>query len=250
MRHNAASTVRQPIAIPMRPIAIFRHIAIEGPGHFATFLDRHSLPWQLIAIDQDMPLPDTAEAFSGLVFMGGPMSVNDDLPWIAQELALIREAAAVDIPVLGHCLGSQLIAKAMGARVTRNPVKEIGWGSVTVSESSQARAWFGDLEGFTAFHWHGETFDLPCGAENILHSRHCAHQGFVLGKHLALQCHVEMTEEMIRQWCAAGADEIARSDSPAVQSNAMIQAQTPNHLAPMQAVAEQLYTRWIQGLRL
>lgn len=250
MRHNPASTVRQVIAINMRPIAIFRHIAIEGPGHFATFLDRHSLPWQLIAIDQGMTLPDSADAFSGLVFMGGPMSVNDDLPWIGQELALIREAAAADIPVLGHCLGSQLMAKAMGARVTQNPVKEIGWGEVTVTESPQARVWFGERKGFTAFHWHGETFDLPCGAEIILSSRHCAHQGFVLGRHLALQCHVEMTAPMIRQWCEAGADEIAHSDSPAVQTASEIETQTPQHLTPMQLVAEQLYSRWIEGLRL
>jgi GMP synthase-like glutamine amidotransferase len=234
----------------MRPIAIFRHVAIEGPGHFATFLERHDLPWQLVAIDQGMALPESADAFAGLVFMGGPMSVNDDLPWISQELALIRQAVAANIPVLGHCLGSQLMAKALGAKVTRNPVKEIGWGKVEVPHTAAAHQWFGDRRDFVAFHWHGETFDLPAGAEPILASLYCTNQAFALGKHLGLQCHVEMTRDMIRQWCEAGAEEIAHSDSPAVQSSAVIEAMSPAHLGPMHAVADQLYGRWINGLRL
>jgi GMP synthase-like glutamine amidotransferase len=233
----------------MRPVAIFRHLAMEGPGYFATCLERHALPWQLVAIDQAMPVPDSIEAFSGLVFMGGPMSVNDDLPWIEQELALIRAAVAADVPVLGHCLGGQLMAKALGAAVTRNPIKEIGWGQVTVSDSASARAWFGHDATFPAFHWHGETFAIPAGAERLLASPHCANQAFALGKHLALQCHVEMTETMIADWCRAGAGEIARSDSPAVQAEADILAQTPTHLAAMRQVADRAYARWVTGLR-
>lgn len=232
----------------MRPVAIFRHLAMEGPGHFATFLQRYSVPSELVAIDQGMPLPESAEAFSGLVFMGGPMSVNDDLAWIRQELALIRQAIAADIPVLGHCLGAQLIAKALGAAVTCNPVKEIGWGEVRVLDHPLARDWFGDTGAFAAFHWHGETFAIPDGAERLLESAHCRNQAFALGKHLALQCHVEMTPAMIEAWCEAGAQEIAGAASPAVESAADILAQTPARLGPMQAVADRLYGRWIAGL--
>ncbi|MCS6787632.1 MAG: type 1 glutamine amidotransferase [Thiobacillaceae bacterium] len=232
----------------MKPVAIFRHAPTEGPGYFATVLDRRGLPWRLIAIDAGEPVPADPTAFAGLAFMGGPMSVNDDLPWIPPVLALIRAAMARDIPVLGHCLGGQLMAKALGAAVTRNPVKEIGWGEVQVLDNPQARAWFGDVERFHAFHWHGETFAIPAGATHVLRSAHCVNQAFVLGKHLALQCHVEMTEEMIRTWCEVGAEEIEQAGGPAVQSPAAMCAELPARLAPMQAVAERLYARWIEGL--
>ncbi|NTV10706.1 MAG: type 1 glutamine amidotransferase [Zoogloea sp.] len=188
----------------MKPIAIFRHSATEGPGHFATFLDRHSIPWQLIRIDEGDPLPADSGEFSGLCFMGGPMSVNDDLPWIPPVLALIREADAAGLPVIGHCLGGQLMSKALGGAVGRNPVKEIGWHAVSACDSAEAREWLGQ-PGFEAFHWHGETFSLPPGAVRILSSAACENQAFVLGKHLGMQCHVEMTEEMIRAWCDSGA---------------------------------------------
>ncbi len=117
----------------MKPIAIFRHARSEGPGYFATFLNEHAIPWVMIRIDEGDAVPADASAFSGLVFMGGPMSVNDDLPWIPKVLALIRDAYAKDIPLLGHCLGGQLMSKALGGVVSKNPVKEIGWGKVDVS---------------------------------------------------------------------------------------------------------------------
>src|SRR3989338_10047944 len=104
----------------MKPIAIFRHISNEGPGYLAEFLDERQIPWELIAIDAGDAVPHSAEAYSGLVFMGGPMSVNDALPWIPPVLALIRDAVAGDVPVLGHCLGGQLISRALGATVSRN----------------------------------------------------------------------------------------------------------------------------------
>ncbi len=111
----------------MKEIAIFRHAASEGPGYLAEFLARRGRPHRLIRIDRHDPLPSSIAGFSALVFMGGPMSVNDDLPWIPPVLESIRRAVAADLPVLGHCLGGQLISKALGGGVTRNPVKEIGW---------------------------------------------------------------------------------------------------------------------------
>ncbi len=193
-------------------------------------------------------MPTSVNGYSGLVFMGGPMSVNDPLPWITQELALIRAAVAADMPVLGHCLGGQLMAKALGGVVTKNPVKEIGWGEVQVIDNDAAHAWFGELRGFTSFHWHGETFSVPAGAARVLASAHCANQGFVMGKHLGLQCHVEMTATMINDWCAAGAAEIAASPGPTVQSVAEMMRETAEKLPELHAVADSLYTRWIAGL--
>ncbi|MCX8018557.1 MAG: type 1 glutamine amidotransferase, partial [Rhodocyclaceae bacterium] len=171
----------------MKPIAIFRHSPGEGPGYFATFLDRHGLPWQLVCLDAGAAVPPRCEDFSGLCFMGGPMSVNDDLAWIPPVLALIRAAVAADIPVIGHCLGGQLMSKALGGVVTKNPVKEIGWGRVETVDPAAAD-WLGPICEFEAFHWHGETFSLPAGATRILKSAHCENQAFVMGPHLGLQC--------------------------------------------------------------
>ncbi len=232
----------------MKPIAIFRHAATEGPGYLAEFLNQRQIPWQLIRIDAGDAVPQNASAYSGLVFMGGPMSVNDDLPWIAPALALIRDAVARDIPLLGHCLGGQLISKALGGTVTRNPVKEIGWSEVAVSDNDIARNWFGEIKKFQAFHWHGETFTLPKGATHLLSSAHYANQAYAIGKHLALQCHVEMTAEMIAVWCAVGASEIAASSSPAVQSANEMRQQMNGKLPRLNSVADQLYSHWVRGL--
>lgn len=232
----------------MKPVAIFRHLYTEGPGYFATFLDRHSIPWRLFRIDQNDPLPHEVCDFSGLAFMGGPMSVNDPLPWIVRECGLIRAAVTADIPVLGHCLGGQLIAQALGGTVTRNPVKEIGWGQVQVLDSTGAQDWFGDVRGFLSFHWHGETFSIPQGASRVLESPWCPNQAFAMGKHLGMQCHVEMTEQMIRDWCRDGADEIAASPGPAVQSAAEMQEDMAPKIAALNAVADYLYSHWTAGL--
>jgi GMP synthase-like glutamine amidotransferase len=234
----------------MKPIAIFRHSPTEGPGYFATYLDSRDLPWKLVALDRGEAVPSGAGDFSGLVFMGGPMSVNDDLPWIAPVLELIRRAAVADVPVLGHCLGGQLMSKALGGSVGRNPIKEIGWGEIEVADNSQARAWFGpDLTRFESFHWHGETFTIPPGAARIMGNRNCENQGFVVGKNLGMQCHVEMTQDLIESWCKSGADEIATAKSPAVQTPDQMRRGIEQKLGALRAVATRLYDHWAEGLR-
>jgi len=233
----------------MNSIAIFRHSATEGPGYLATFLDDRNIPWQLIRIDAGDAIPQDVSKFSGLVFMGGPMSVNDDLPWIAPVLAIIRDAYARDISLLGHCLGGQLISKALDGVVSHNPVKEIGWGEVTVSDNDEARNWFGDVKRFQAFHWHGETFTMPPGAVHLLSSPYCANQAWSIGKHLAMQCHIEMTADMISSWCSVGAEEVeASSASPAVQSVSEMQLLMANELPRLQLIAAKLYDHWIQNV--
>ena len=232
----------------MKPVAIFRHSSGEGPGYFATFLDAHSVPWLLIKVDQGDPVPADPSSFSGLSFMGGPMSVNDPLPWVDEECTLIRAAVAADIPVLGHCLGGQLMSKALGGQVTKNPVKEIGWGEVSVTDSATGRQWLGDTTEFLSFHWHGETFSLPPGARPILGNRHCANQAFALGKHLAMQCHVEMTEAMIRLWNRQWAEEVKNTFGPGIQTPEEMYQDISSRLAALNTVAGRLYTRWIAGL--
>ena len=233
----------------MRPLTIFRHIACEGPAYLAEVLDRHAIPWRLVRIDEDEPVPDTLADCSGLVFMGGPMSVNDPLPWIEQELVLIRRAQAENMPVLGHCLGGQLICKALGGIISANPVKEIGWHSVRKCNTPAAEKWLARLpDETTLFHWHGETFSIPDGAEVILESEHCAHQAFAIGNTLALQCHVEMMPPMVAEWAALYAHELQET-STTVQSAEQMTADLPEKIAAAQQVADQIYQHWLAPLK-
>lgn len=235
----------------MKPVAIFRHIKTEGPAYFATVLEQQKIPYVIVKIDAGEPVPTDASAYAGLCFMGGPMSVNDDLPWIPQTLALIRDAVARDVPVIGHCLGGQLMAKALGAQVTRNPVKEIGWGEVEVINQPAAKPWLGaDLSSFLSFHWHGETFAIPDGATRIMASPVCANQAFVMGKHFAMQCHVEMTEDMIRLWCRDWGKEVEALAGrvASVQSPAEMEQGIAEKVRALNAVADRIYDRWISGL--
>jgi len=232
----------------MKPVAIFRHLECEGPGYFAEFLNQHQIPHTLIRIDQGDHIPPSISGYRALVFMGGPMSVNDDLPWIAEELSLIRQAVKYDMPLLGHCLGGQLIAKALGATVSKNPVKEIGWHPVAKQPNPLTEDWLSGLpDEFEAFHWHGETFSIPHGAHSLLSSRYCHHQAFAIGNTLALQCHVEMTESMVQEWTTEYANEL-RAPSASIQSGELILDRLETKISQLNSIADKIYQRWIRAL--
>ena len=165
----------------MKPVVVFRYSDTEGPGHFATFLDARRIAWRLVKLDEGERVPASSEDFAGLGFMGGPMSANDELAWTQPVLALMRDAARRKVPVIGHCLGGQMLARALGGKVTVNPVKEIGWNPVRVEDTPTARRWFGeDLRDFITFQWHGDTFTIPPGGERILTATHCPNQAYVV----------------------------------------------------------------------
>ncbi|MDR1350936.1 MAG: type 1 glutamine amidotransferase [Zoogloeaceae bacterium] len=235
----------------MNPVAIFRHSPTEGPGYFAIFLESRRIPWVLIPLDAGADVPENADAYSGLCFMGGPMSVNENLSWIAPVCALIRDAVSQDIPVLGHCLGGQLISKALGGAVSKNPVPEIGWSVINGGADAVARHWLGEYAGKTldVFQWHGETFSLPQGATLIAENADCAHQIAALGPHLALQCHVEMLPEMIAVWCEHWREEVAIPPPPSVQTPERIQMEQVEKLPLLRQIADQIYGVWIAGLK-
>jgi GMP synthase-like glutamine amidotransferase len=235
----------------MKPVVIFRFSQTEGPGYLSDFLSSKDVPQIQINVDSEDAVPPGINGYAGLVLMGGPMSVNDTLPWIEPILHLVRDAVNHSVPVLGHCLGGQIMSKALGGTITRNPVKEIGWGQVSKVDNKLAPDWLGNLpKEFEVFQWHGETFSLPLGAQHLLKSQYCANQAYLLdNRHLGLQCHVEMTDAMIRAWCDAGSGEIHESLlSPAVQSPEVMQADMASRLTRLNQVAEVLYSRWIQGL--
>src|SRR5450756_2866772 len=185
----------------MRVLA-FRHVPFEGLG-----LIEPALRLRRIEVDYADPYqpgttkPDVGR-YDALIFMGGPMSVNDDLPFLRQEMDFIRQAIAQRQPILGICLGSQLIARAMGATVRRNAAKEIGWYGLQFTEAAAGDRLFDGLTMETVFHWHGETFDLPPGAELLASSGLCRNQAFRAGERVyGLQFHLEVTPRMIADWC-------------------------------------------------
>lgn len=234
----------------MRPLVVFQHATHEGPGLFAEHAEARGFTVHVIRAWRGGQLPDDPSVAAGLVFMGGPMSVNDPLPFIAHELRLIARAAEVGVPLLGHCLGGQLIARALGGVVSRSPASEIGWFPVNrVSGGPGARYWLRDTpDRFEAFHWHGETFSLPPAAELLWSSTACAHQAFCIGRSIfAMQCHVEMTAAMIGEWVGLGGSEL-QSERASIQDRETICALTPSRLPVMQQVARQLYDRWLSAV--
>jgi GMP synthase-like glutamine amidotransferase len=237
----------------MKPVAIFRYAKTEGPGHFATFLAEHGIEFTLVRLDDKEPVPSSCEAFSGLGFMGGPMSANDEFAWTQPVLALMREAVDQRVPVIGHCLGGQMLSRALGGTVTRSPVKEIGWVPVTVERGLLADEWFGaGFAGFDTFEWHEDVFTIPPGGTRVLTGKNCPNQAYVVdGRHLGMQCHVEVTAEMIETWCRIGVSDIDESigKSPAVQDALTIRGLMPKNLPGLTSTANRLYERWIRNLR-
>jgi GMP synthase-like glutamine amidotransferase len=185
----------------MRVLA-FRHVPFEGLGLLEETLRARGADIEYVDAWQsgdEIPLPPDDAA---LVFLGGPMSVNDDLPYLRREMELIRDAATRRLPVLGICLGAQLIAKAFGAAVYPNPQKEIGWFNLHFTDAAARDPLFSGLSRETVFHWHGETFDLPPGAELLASSDLCRNQAFRRANIYGLQFHLEVTPAMIAEWCA------------------------------------------------
>ena len=199
-------------------VVAFRHVPFEGLGWIEPVLAARHIECEYADLFRhDAGLPDT-ESAGGLIFMGGPMSVNDDLPYLRREEGYIREAAARGQPVLGVCLGAQLIARSLGSRVYRNDTKEIGWYDIRLTPAAaHDKVFAGIRDQETAFHWHAETFDLPPGAVLLASSERCRHQAFRVGANIyGLQFHPEVTPEMIADWCQQDANcgDVLELDGP------------------------------------
>ena len=230
----------------MKPVAIFRFSRTEGPGHFSEWLDAQDIPWRLVALDRNEAVPTDPQAFSGIGMMGGPMSVNDQLAWKTPLVRLLRDAVAADVPVIGHCLGGQLFAHALGAPVTRAATPEIGWSAVQVI--GDGAPWFGNRGAFRTFQWHYDVFALPPGAARVLTNAFNVEQAYTLGKHIGFQCHIEMTRDMVETWCRSGGDELPERSSDAIQSREDIFTDVEARLAALSRVADDVYAHWARGL--
>jgi GMP synthase (glutamine-hydrolysing) len=188
---------------PSPLIAVFRHVPFESLGSLEDVLIRAGLKYQYFDLFTGQE-PPRMEATSALISLGGPMSANDPLPFLAAELRLLESALRARKPLLGICLGAQLLARALGARVYPNPVKEIGWFPVEFTAEAQADPLFhGPSKTETVFQWHGETFDLPQDSVWLASSDNCPHQAFRFGPNVwGLQFHLETTPAMIAEWSA------------------------------------------------
>lgn len=180
-------------------VQVLQHVPFEGLGSIETWLSTRGARVQYSRFYQDPVLPDL-RSVDLVIAMGGPMSVNDEneYPWLKAEKTFIKEAVARGLPVLGVCLGAQMIASALGARVFANPQKEIGWFPVQAVPSDTGAFRFpGET---TVFHWHGETFDLPSGAVHLARSAGCQNQAFQIERSvIGLQFHLEATPETVNQ---------------------------------------------------
>lgn len=180
-----------------------QHAEHEDLGCLAPTLARRGEAVSLSRLWDGDELP-AVSAFDALIVMGGPMNIYEHAahPWLVGEKALIRAAIDAGKPVLGICLGSQLIADVLGGPVTRNAHSEVGWFEVTLNREGRAHPLFADWpETFAAFHWHGDTFAMPPGAQHLMSSEACANQGFVWGERVVgLQFHLEVTAADARVW--------------------------------------------------
>jgi GMP synthase-like glutamine amidotransferase len=226
----------------MRVLA-FRHVPFEGLGLLEDVLRRRGAAIDYVDGYQADAVVPAAERYEALVFLGGPMSVNDDLGYLRCEMEIIRAAVARRQPVLGICLGAQLIAKAMGARVQPNAEKEIGWFELEFTPAAARDPLFAGLSKELVFHWHGETFDLPEGAELLASSRACRHQAYRIGSYLyGFQFHLEVTPAMVADWCVQDENcgdvrELADPIDPSENSSRMTE------------LSEIVFGRWCDTLR-
>jgi GMP synthase-like glutamine amidotransferase len=233
----------------MKPVAIFRFSPGDEPGRFAQWLDANARPWKLIALHADEPVPADATEFAGIGMMGGPMSVNDSLPWVAPMESLLRDAVSRGVPVIGHCLGGQMLAKALGANVGRAKTPEIGWIDVEVPDRRAAQEWFGGRAKFTTFEWHYEGFTLPPGASRVLTNAFNENQAYVIdGRHIGFQGHIEMTAEIARSWIALSSDELPAQATPSMQPASEILRDLEPRVGALNAVADAVYARWAKNL--
>lgn len=175
-------------------IHYLKHIAFEGLGSMESLFIQQGCSLSNTCMYEDAALP-SVESMDALIVMGGPMGVNDEkeYPWLCSEKKFIEAAIKREIPVMGVCLGAQLIANVLGAEVNKNNCEEIGWFPVKNTHDMDDPRVNSFPEHFNAYHWHSDTFEIPSGARNFLHSDGCAHQGFIYGdKTLGLQFHLEM----------------------------------------------------------
>ena len=233
----------------MKPVLVLQNLTPDGPGYLGTWLAQQRVPFEVFNTEEGQPYPQRIDGYGALALLGGEMSANDDLLSLRQAERLILQAMDADLPVIGHCLGGQLMARALGARVVDSPQPEIGWQTMRVAATPAARAWFGDADELTVYHWHRESFELPRGAELIASNEACPHQAFAIGRHLAMQFHVELDQTKLAAWSASVDPTFLREqrEHATVQSGPAMRTQAVSALPAQHRLADSLYRRWLSA---
>ncbi len=235
----------------MKPVLIVRHEDWIESGHLTATLDAAGLNHRLCAIDRGDAVPSDPEPFAGLAFLGATMSVNDGYGWIDDEVALIRRAAERDMPVLGHCFGSQLCASALGARVAPMSAKEIGWHRMTQSDSPAAQEWLGrdDGGGFDVLVWHHDAFELPEDATPLYSSRFCPDQAFARGNMVATVAHTEVTPDLLANWVDIYGYDMAPVSATVQPPEEVLRDREARVRTMQERVTNRIYQRWLGPVR-
>ncbi len=234
----------------MKPVAVLQFYQHDGLGYFGDHLRARGVPYRVFKLCLAQPPPPSLEGFGGLALLGGPMSVNDDWGALREGERLVREALGGDVPVFGHCLGGQLLSRALGGRVSAAENVEIGWSQIRAQDDALAQHWFGRAE-FPMFQWHNESFSVPDGARLIATGVHCRHQAFAIGeRHIGVQFHCEIDRAKIESWLTvAESEEIQRyAHSPGVDDAELIRASTERLLPESQQTSTHIYDRWLERL--
>ena len=228
----------------MRTVWVIQHIECETPGTIADALEGKGIAIQTVSAYKGQPIPKKIGAAAGLLIMGGPMGVYeaDRFPFLREELRLIEQAVKEDKAVLGVCLGSQLLATALGARVTKGKKKEIGWYPVSLAEgAARDPLWAGVEPSFTAYHWHGDVFELPRGAERLASSALTPCQAFRYGdRAYGFLFHMEVTEKIIGGMIRTFAAELKEEKLDAQRITEM----AANYLPNLRSIGKVVFSRW------
>lgn len=232
----------------MKPVLILQHQVPENAAYLKTWLERRHVQYQVVNAGAGEQFPTSIEPYSALAVMGGGMSSNDPLLSNRQAEILILQAIHRDIPVIGHCLGGQLMSRALGATVQASPQPEIGWQPIKYEDHPLVKEWFGDTPTDTVIQWHYESFNIPEGAVRLAGSPACPNQAWAYGKCLAMQFHIEINEVKIDSWVYEDDPQwaTARQQYNSVQNKIDILSGIPYHLAQHQATADNIYSNWLK----
>ena len=235
----------------MAKIYVLQHHPVENLGSIADALEGAALAWQYVRVHEGQPVPTEMKGAGGLIVMGGPMGVyqTDRYPFLRDEMALINDAIRQNRPVLGVCLGAQIVAAALGAKVDRNPRgKEIGWHPIRLEPAAKQDRLMRDLpETLTPFHWHGDIVELPAGAVSLAASEKTPCQAFRYGdKTYGFQFHFEVTSTSVSAMADAFVKDLNREQ---INADEMI-AKSAQFAPPLAQIADKVFSRWaspIQG---
>ncbi|MFN4103191.1 MAG: type 1 glutamine amidotransferase [Tepidimonas sp.] len=233
---------------PQADVLVLQHTIEDPAGYLATWLDAVGARWDVACAEAGEPYPDSVAGYRALAVLGGEWSANDDRSSLRHAESLIREADVLGIPVIGHCLGGQLLTRALGGSVQRLPKPEIGWLPIGPDGTAAAREWFGDETHAVVYQWHYDGMvALPPGATVIASSPACPVQAYTLGPHLGMQFHIEITPFKIENWLGnpgAVYPGAVGTHPDTVQAPDTMRAATAAHQASSYRLADRIYGAW------